>query len=336
MKKGTLFTLVFRIMGIVVLILGIRLMGAGVWNYIEEHNQKDWTLINAEVIDISSKYSGIRSHVKSVKYDITYQYEVNGEKYSDTLYNRSRAMGLGDKIKIKYDPESPEHSTDILSPSLHNLIVFLVFGILLTTAGYFLSGVWALIRKIRRRGQPEEEEFLPPEEYVEAENIHQEPKNKWILILRRIIPIAAFFGILFLSLRLFPAGRAAGIKQFQETAREMGYTASDTTDELRQSFRVGSMMKEAISINDGNVRIDFCIMDTADSANILYEGMTLPVANGEKKEHKGNIYELYSMENDGLYTAKIRRRDTVIYVSAKAEYKSKATEFLMELGYWEE
>lgn len=139
MKKGTIFTLTFRIMGIVVLILGIRLIGAGVWNYIDEYNQKDWITINAEVIDISSKYSGSTKHGRSVNYDIIYQYEVNGKEYSDKLYNRSTPMGLGDKIKIKYDPNTPKDSTDILSPSLHNLIVFLVFGILLTTVGFFFQ-----------------------------------------------------------------------------------------------------------------------------------------------------------------------------------------------------
>lgn len=336
MKKGTIFTLIFRIMGIAALILGIRLIGAGVFNYIDEHNQEDWIPVNAEVIDIYSKRSGSRDHVKSVNYDITYQYEVNGKKYSDKLYNRSRAMGLGDTIKIKYDPDAPEDSTDILSPSLHNLIVFLVFGILLTGVGFFLSGAWALIRKIIRRGQPEEEEILPPEEYVESENTNHEPKNKSSLIICRIVIIAIVLVAAFLISRLFPSIRTINAERFQEVAQEKGYTIVDTTDELRQSWRVGSMMKEAVSFDDGNIQMDFCIMDTADSANVLYEGMTLPILDGEKQEHRGMVHKLYSMENDTMYVAKIQMRDTVVYVSAKVEYKSKVTEILEELGYWKE
>lgn len=42
MKKGTIFTMLFRIMGIIVLILGIQMIGEGIYNYINEHNQKDW------------------------------------------------------------------------------------------------------------------------------------------------------------------------------------------------------------------------------------------------------------------------------------------------------
>lgn len=45
-------------MGIIVLILGIRMIGEGIYNYIDEHNQKDWISTTAYVIDISSEYSG--------------------------------------------------------------------------------------------------------------------------------------------------------------------------------------------------------------------------------------------------------------------------------------
>lgn len=168
MKKGTIFTILFRIMGIVVLIFGIRLIGAGIYNYIDEHNQKDWIFTTASVIDISSEYSS-SLHNRHIDYEITYQYEVDGNKYSDKLYNRSKAMLIGDKIRIKYDPETPKKSTDILKPSIQNLIIFLVCGAVLSIVGFFLSGTWALIHKIRRRGEPEEEEVLPPEEYVEPE-----------------------------------------------------------------------------------------------------------------------------------------------------------------------
>ena len=49
MKKGTIFTALFRIMGIVVLVLGIRMVGEGIYNYIDEHHQKDWIPTTAYV-----------------------------------------------------------------------------------------------------------------------------------------------------------------------------------------------------------------------------------------------------------------------------------------------
>lgn len=106
-------------------------------------------------------------------------------------------------------------------------------------------------------------------------------------------------------------------------------------NELRQSWNVGSMLEEVISFNDGNIRMDFCVMDTVDSASILYHGMTLPLLEGEKQEQEGIVHELSSIENETLYMAKIRVRNTVIYVSVQAEYKAEVV-LLETIGYWKE
>lgn len=166
MKKSLLFTTAFRIMGILVLILGIRMIGEGIYNYIDEHRQTDWIVTTAQVVDASAKYSSSR-HDRNINYDITYAYEVDGNRYSGVLYNRTREMAMRDTVTVKYDPAAPENSTDILSPSLKNLVLFVVCGTVFGTIGFFLSGLWALIHKIRHRGEPEEEEILPPEEYVQ-------------------------------------------------------------------------------------------------------------------------------------------------------------------------
>ncbi len=317
------------------LILGIRMVGEGIYNYIDEHNQKDWISATAYVIDISSEYSGTR-HNRHVDYDITYQYEVDGNKYADKLYNRSRAMGLGDKIKIKYNPDAPENSTDILAPSVKNLILFLVFGAIFITIGFFLSGAWALIRKIRRKGEPEEKEILPPEEYVKPNEMNGNSRNPALKAALRLLVILIFLGGTFLSIKLFPGIRPIETDRFIEIVGAAGYTANDTSTELSRSWRVGSMLKEAYSFNDGNIRMDFVVMDTAESAGVLFNGMTLPVSDGDIKDSGGMVHELYSVENETLYVAKIRISDTVLYVSAQAEYKPKAEELLKELGYWKE
>lgn len=335
MKKRTAFTALFRIMGIIVLILGIRMIGEGIYNYIDEHHQADWISTTAYVIDISSEYSGTRGN-RSVNYDITYQYEVNGEKYSYTLYNRSSPKGIGDTVKIKYDPNSPEKSTDILKPSVYNLAIFLIFGAIFTVIGFFLSGTWALIHKIRRRGEPEEEEYLPPEEYAEPEESNSKPQRPVIKIALRVVIIAVILCGIFLSVKLFPGIQPIGTDKFIEIAEKYGYSVSDSTANLSQDWKVGSMLKEACSFNDGNIRMDFAVMDTANSAAVLFNGMTLPVTDGNVKDSDGTVHEFYSVENETLYTAKIRIGDTVLYVSAKAECKQNAEELLKELGYWKE
>lgn len=317
------------------LILGIRMVGEGIYNYIDEHDQKDWVYTTAYVIDISSEYSGTR-HNQHVDYDITYQYEVDGKEYSDKLYNRGKPMELGGKIKIRYDPEAPEKSTDILKPSIYNLIIVLVFGVILTTIGFFLSGTWALIRRIRRRGEPAEEEILPPEEYVKPEEMNRNTRNPALMIALRIIVVVAVLGGTFLAIKLFPGIHPIGTDRFIEITSTAGYTVNDTTTELSQSWKVGSMLKEAVSFNNGNIRMDFVVMDTTESASVLFNGMTLPISEGKIEEHGGMIHELYSAENESLYSAKVRISDTVIYVSAKAEYKPEVVKLLDKLGYWKE
>ena len=339
MKKVSqaIFVVLFRIVGIIILIQGVRMIGEGVYNYIDEYNQQDWVSTTAYVIDISSEYSSSsRKHSSRVRYDITYQYEVDGETYSDILHNRDKALGLGESIKIKYDPETPEDSTDILKPRLNNLIVFLVFGILMATVGFFLSGVWALIRKIRRRGEPEEGEVLPPEEYVKREEVKRSSRNSGKAIILRLVLAAVVVSVIILSAKLFPGTQAVDAERFIEVVEAEGYTTADTTDELSQSWKVGLMMKESVSFNDGNIRMDFCVMDTVDSAAVLYNGMTLPISDGDKQEHDGAVHELCSAENEELYVAKIRFRDTIIYVSAKVDYKADVMEILDTLGYWKD
>ncbi len=179
--SGTVFQVLIRIMGIIILIQGVRMMGEGVYNYINEHNQQDWVSTSAYVVDVSKEYSSSskrRRHSSSrYSYDITYQYEVEGETYSGMLYNMGQPMEIGDSVEIKYNPELPKNSTYILEPSLSNLVIFLLFGAVITVIGFFMSGAWAFIRKIRRKGEPEEKEILTPEEYVEPE----EMSNKWII-----------------------------------------------------------------------------------------------------------------------------------------------------------
>lgn len=333
----TIFVVLLRLIGIFILIQGVRMVGEGVYNYIDEHNQQDWISTTAYVIDISSEYlSSSTKRSSRVRYDITYQYEVAGKSYSDILYNRSQAMALGDSVKIKYNPEAPGNSTDILKPSLNNLIVFLILGTLMITLGFFMSGTWTMIRKIRKRGQAEVEEILPLEEYVKPEEVRQSSRNSGKAILLRLSLAAVVVSVIILSTKLFPGTQAVDAERFIDVVEAEGYITTDTTDELSQSWKVGSMLKEAVSFNDGNIRMDFCVMDTADSASVLYNGMTLPLSEGEKQEHNGIVQELYSIESDTLYAAKIRIRDTVIYVSAKIEYKSEVVNLLETLGYWKD
>ena len=199
-KKGMLFTLIFRLMGIIVLMIGLRMIGEGIYNYINEHDQDDWLTTTAYVVGSTSEYS---SQNRNVYYDITYQYDVGENNYTNILYNRIQWMEPGDKVKIKYDPDAPDKSTEILKPSLNNLIVFLAFGTIFSIIGYFLSGAWSLVKKIRHRGEPKEAEILPPEEYIETNETDNKLKNPILLVIGRITIIVIYIYCILYLIKLF-------------------------------------------------------------------------------------------------------------------------------------
>lgn len=82
------------------------------------------------------------------------------------------------------------------------------------------------------------------------------------------------------------------------------------------------------------MRIDFCVMDSTDSARRIYSGMTLPVKDGEEYTYKGTNYTFFSIEDDNLYTAKIYSGNTVIYVAASHECRDELVDLLRQMGYY--
>ncbi len=337
MKRNKIIAIVARIVGVVILLTGLRMIGEGVYNYIDEHNQKDWVSISAYVVDVKSEYShSSTKRTSRARYDITYQYEVDGIEYSDILYNRSKPLAIGDTVKIKYDPDLPSDSTDILSPSIGNMALFIGFGGVLSLVGFFLSGIWALIQRIRRKGQPIEKEELPPEEYITPDNNMKKPKSVSKALVLKIASIVVALGVIMISIKFFPGTKSVDIQTFRVSADAAGYVTENSTTKLREEWRVDSMLVEAASFDNGKIRMDFCVMDTADSSENLYDGMTLPLTDGEVIDSSGMIHEFYSVENETNYVAKIRIRDTIIYVSALSECKNDVIKILDELGYWKE
>ena len=237
-------------------------------------------------------------------------------------------------IKIKYNPDAPEESTTSLSPSISDLLLFVIFGLIFSILGFFLSGAFALIRKLIRKGKPEEQEELPPEEYVKPDKTEQKLRPITVTLVRRIVLAVVAVALIMISIKFFPGTKAIDAEAFSKAAEAAGYTTTDTTEKIRQEWRVGSMLTEAVSFDNGMIRMDFSVMDTVDSSESLYNGMTLPIAQGKITDDGGSVHEIYSVENETNYVAKIRIRDTIVYVSALSEYKNEAVELLEVIGYW--
>ena len=82
------------------------------------------------------------------------------------------------------------------------------------------------------------------------------------------------------------------------------------------------------------MRIDFCVMDSTDSARRIYSGMTLPVKDGKEYTYKSTNYSIFSIEDDNLYTAKIYSGNTVIYAAASHECRDELVDLLRQIGYY--
>ena len=102
-------------------------------------------------------------------------------------------MKVYDKIKIKYNPSEPESSTDILTPSIKNLVPFLASGTIFITIGFFLSGARALTCKIQHKGEMKEKEILPPEEHINSNKTNKNNRNLALRILVVLILLGGTF-----------------------------------------------------------------------------------------------------------------------------------------------
>lgn len=337
MIRNKIIRIAVCIMGIVCMFAGIRLILDGPIRYIKQQEQASWPEIRAEILDVSSRVEssgGVKHSSSTTYYDFILQYEANGQVYTSESRNHTKIRQVGDEITIKYDPNAPEHFTTTLTPSIIEMMLLMAFGAIFATVGFFVSGAFARIQKWRRRGLSEEKEELPPEEYVDPKTVADKRATRFPRFLQRLIFVAVSLAIIFLSIKFFPGKKTVTPEQFRSAAEARGFVTEDTTQKLRQDWRFGSMLEEAVSVNNGTLRIDFCVMDTVPSAQQLYYGMTLPITEGNITNSSGIQHELYSVETDSVYVSKIRFIDTIVYVWTPIEYKADVVDLLDSIGYW--
>ena len=339
MIRNNIIRIAICIMGIVCMIVGIRMIIGGPMEYIKQREQVDWPEISAEIVDVSSRIesSGGAKHNRSTTYyDFIIEYKVAGKVYTNESRSHTKIRQVGDSITVKYDPNAPEIFTTALTPSIMEMMLLMVFGAIFATVGFFVSGAFALIQKWCRRGMPEEKEELPPEEYVDPQTVADERQTRFPRALQRLIFVVVSLAIIFLSIKFFPGKKTVTPDQFQSAAEAKGFATVDTTEKRRQDWRVGSMLEDAVSVDNGTLRIDFCVMDTVPSTQQLYYGMELPITEGKVIDDSGVQHELYSVETDSVYVAKIRLIDSIIYVWTPLEYKADVVDLLDSIGYWKD
>lgn len=325
-------------MGYVMMIVGIYLIVNGIKDYAEQSRQKDWLTTQATVTDVSSEVvrssPGRHGSNSSTYYIMAYEYAVDGETYTGRTGRMSSPRLIGTVITVKYNPEVPEENTAILSPNTHNLLALLILGTAIAVVGFFLSGVLELLRSLLRRTHTEELKKSVPETDTgfDSTAIAKIPAKQWV---PRLAAWLLAFVALVLFVKFFLTSGTSDLDKFRKAAAAAGYTAVDSTEDIRQSWGVGSMLIRSVSVHEDSLRWDYCRLDSADACYRFYAAATLPIT-GEVTESNTFTGQVYAVDSPTNFAAKIRSGQIMLYVYTTQEGKADVLAFLEAAGWWSE
>ena len=325
----------FRFMGLVMLIVGIGLIVDGIGDYADQSHQKDWISIEATVTDVSSQVVRYPTKGRSrTYYTIVYEYEANGEIYTGSIGHLLSPRLVGDTITVKYDPEMPEENTTILSPNTRDLVTLLILGTAIAVVGFFLSGGVELFRNLLRKKHTEEPKESVPKTDIgfDSTAIAKIPAKQWV---PRLAAWLLAFVAVILFVKFFLTSGAADLDEFRNAAVATGYTAVDSTEDVRQRWGVGSMLIRSVSVHEDSLRLDFCRLDSADGCRRIYAAATLPIT-GEVTESNTFTGQVYAVDSPTNFAAKIRSGRMMLYVYTTQEDKADVLAFLESVGWWSE
>lgn len=207
MKNDSVFRSVIQGWGVAALLIGLFMFYMGASTYIQSYKQTDWVFGSAYITDISPLNGG-RVGRGGISYSMTYEYEVDGMRYTGEYGPLANSIEVGRSIRIKYDPNAPENSTGILAPGGNDLALVII-GTILAVPGFFMTGILGLLRRLLRGlhrseipdyAPPEEERTAPPKAHIpSARDIVMGIRN----ILRTLAPILIFllFGFILMLIQ---------------------------------------------------------------------------------------------------------------------------------------
>lgn len=207
MKNDLAFRSVIQGWGVAALLIGLFMFYMGANTYIQSYKQTDWVFGSAYITDIS-QLNGSRVGRGGISYSMTYEYEVDGTRYTGEYGPLANSIEVGRSIRIKYDPNAPENSTGILAPGGNDLALVII-GTILAVPGFFMTGILGLLRRfLRRPSRSEIPDYAPPEEERTAPPKAPAPSARDIVmgirnILRTLAPILIFllFGFILMLIQ---------------------------------------------------------------------------------------------------------------------------------------
>ena len=207
MKNDSVFRSVIQGWGVAALLIGLFMFYMGANTYIQSYKQTDWVFGSAYITGIS-QLNGGRVGRGGISYSMTYEYEVDGMRYTGEYGPLANSIEVGRSIRIKYDPNAPENSTGILAPGGNDLALVII-GTILAVPGFFMTGILGLLRRLLRGlHRSEIPDYAPPEEERTAPPKAPAPSARDIVmgirnILRTLAPILIFllFGFILMLIQ---------------------------------------------------------------------------------------------------------------------------------------
>lgn len=207
MKSDSVFRSVIQGWGVAALLIGLFMFYMGANTYIQSYKQTDWVFGSAYITGIS-QLNGGRVGRGGISYSMTYEYEVDGMRYTGEYGPLANSIEVGRSIRIKYDPNAPENSTGILAPGGNDLALVII-GTILAVPGFFMTGILGLLRRLLRGlHRSEIPDYAPPEEERTAPPKAPAPSARDIVmgirnILRTFAPILIFllFGFILMLIQ---------------------------------------------------------------------------------------------------------------------------------------
>ncbi len=93
------------------------------------------------------------------------------------------------------------------------------------------------------------------------------------------------------------------------------------TEDIRQSWGIGSMLIRSVSVHEDSLRLDYCRLDSADACYRFYAAATLPIT-GEVTESNTFTGQVYAVDSPTNFAAKIRSGQIMLYVYTTQEGKA--------------
>ncbi len=135
-KNSKIAMLLLTVFGVIFIAAGIYIFISGVYRYINQFTQTDWTVTEAQVTAIQRNSSHGKN--RHTSYDVDYRYEADGNVYSNTIYGMSVPKELSEIFPVKYNPGAPENSTHELEPNFSHVSTGILFLVFLGFGGIFM------------------------------------------------------------------------------------------------------------------------------------------------------------------------------------------------------